>query len=284
MKVYLKPPRVASPSLARVASALELYAPKGITIVDRKRDADLVILHAIGRQDQILKEASEVNDYAVIQYAVRSTLRPTTEGWWPLWRDARAVWSYYDLQMLMDQDNVRAVLDFYHAPLGVSDAFSRKSDAKKYMIATTGQSYLTESVRECHLAAMHLGWPVFHLGEEQEQTMMTCRTGVSDGELAELYAQCRYVSGLRRIEGFELPAAEGLICGARPILFDRPHYRQWFEEFAIFIPETPREQTIEDLKAVFAQTYKPVTDQEIALARKRFNWKKITKGFWERLI
>ena len=92
------------------------------------------------------------------------------------------------------------------------------------------------------------------------------------------------MSGLRRIEGFELPAAEGLLCGARPIMFDRPHYRDWFNKWAIFIPEGNREEVLQSLIDVFQQEYRPVTLEEIAEARQLFDWQSIINGFWRYII
>ncbi len=283
-KVFLKPPTVASFSLQRVATQLEKYKPDDVEIVTNPKKADLVILHVIGRQDRMLDQASKCADYAVIQYAVRSTLRPETGGWMPLWNAARLVWSYYDLELLCNEDGVNhSHVNFYHSPLGVDAVFSQNTEEKKYLVMTTGQSYLTEGVRECIVAAQ--GQPVAHLGHQLRKKYVTCKTGLTDEELAQYYSECLYVSGLRRVEGFELPAAEGLLCGARPILFDRPHYRQWFEDFGIFIPEAPREEVVSSLKYIFDHKVGlPVTKQEQDKARELFNWETIIKGFWERVL
>lgn len=293
MKIYLKPPKVASPSLKRVSDALVRYMPEvyksDFEIVHTKEEADLVILHVIGRQDQVCKEAEELHSagkqYAVIQYAIRSTQRPHTSGWEKLWRNSKITWSYYDLPYLCQEDGVNFWFPFYYSPLGVDQSvFWSPYTRHELTIMTSGQSYLTESVRECVLADREtLNKGVLHLGNDIGRGV-ECVSGVSDRELAILYSTCMYVSGLRRVEGFELPAAEGLLCGSRPILFDRPHYRQWFSNFAIFIPEGPREEVLESLKKVFSSQYIPVIQEEIVSARKIFNWETIIKGFWERVL
>lgn len=293
MRVYLAPPKVASPSLMRVTDALVQHKPEWVEIVPAEDLADIVVLHVIGRQDQTIKQVWQLNckdkDYAVIQYAIRSTLRPETEGWLPLWRHAKVTWSYYDLPELVAEDGITgnaANFDFYHAPLGVDEVFTQSLnyDKRIFQILTSGQSYLTESVRECLLAARAVGTDIYHLGDNLKMKNAWCGTGLTDRELAGIYSQCKYVSGLRRVEGFELPAAEGLMCGARPIMFDRPHYRKWFNDWAIFIPESPREETIEHLRNVFSSPYNGVTQDEIAAARQLFNWERIIKNFWERLF
>lgn len=283
-KVFLEPPKVASPSLSRVADALTKYKPEGVEIVSDEAEADIVVLHVIGRQDQVLEKARNLPRYAVIQYAVRSTLRPATTGWLPLWENADLVWSYYDLFSLCEEDGITPDFDFYHSALGVDPIFQRSDLFKTFLIATSGQSYLTESVRECVLAASHFPLPVFHLGAELDKERVTCKTGISDEELCHYYSQAMYVSGLRRVEGFELPAAEGLLCGARPILFDKPHYRKWFNGLALFIPEGDRDEVIKSLVKIFAAPYQPVTVAERRDAAQRFNWETICTKFWEKLI
>lgn len=299
MNIYLKPPDVASPSLMRVTDALIQYKPSWVKIVSNEDAADIIVLHVIGRQKQVTKRAYEINckdkAYAVIQYAIRSTLSPKTEGWMPLWRHAKVVWSYYDLLQLVAEDGITdaaAHFDFYHSPLGVnSEVFNPEWDQpneRKIPIMTSGQSYLTESVKECFTAAKacfpDVNPTAIHLGKDLGRKNFYYLYDISDSELALFYSQVMYVSGLRRIEGFELPAAEGLLCGARPIMFDRPHYRKWFNDWAIFIPESTREETIEHLKNIFTSEYKPVTQEEIAAAKELFDWEKICTKFWERLF
>ena len=294
MNVYITPPAVVSPSLTRVSQALQQYKPGDVTIVQKESDADLVILHVIGRKEQNTKKAQEIiksgKKYAVIQYAIKSTLNPDSREWYDFWMRAELVWSYYDLVTILAQDGYWNYSfdywpygNFYCSPLGVSDDFKSRTDtAKNFLIATSGQSYLTESVRECAIAADDQN--IFHLGSEMSRKNIYCKTGISDKELAVWYSQCKYVSGLRRVEGFELPAAEGLLCGARPIMFDRPHYRQWFNDYAIFIEEKPREEVVQSLKNVFSKEYRPVTQEEMNSARKLFDWKIIVQGFWERVL
>ena len=102
--------------------------------------------------------------------------------------------------------------------------------------------------------------------------------------MADYFSQCQFVSGLRRIEGFELPVLEGALCGARPIVFDQPHYKHWFKDFAVFIGEGSREEVIDSLESVFRIGAIPVSENEKALIRERFNWYKIIRGFWERIL
>ncbi len=67
-------------------------------------------------------------------------------------------------------------------------------------------------------------------------------------------------------------------------MFDRPHYRRWYDGLAEFIPETSRKQMIEDLKVLLKKGAKPVTLEEIKEAKKRFNWEKLVTEFWKRCL
>ena len=276
---------IDSRGVQRVATALRKHLLAG-AIVDSTREADLVVLHVIGRQDRMWAQAkkllAEGKRYAVIQYCLRSTLRPSTEGWLPLWRDAEAVWSYLDLPTLCAEDGQQADFAFYHAPLGVDGSvfYPRPLQEERCNVVTSGLSYLTESVREVIKAARIARQEIIHLGP-QVAPKLFCVENVEDATLAGIYSQSLYVSGLRRTEGFELPAAEGLLCGARPILFNRPHYRQWYDGLGVFIPEGSREEVIESLVKVFSRPYVPLNQVQIFEAGKRFAWPPILNDFWK---
>ena len=280
-----------SQGIFRVVDALGKYSPSEVEFVQSEEEADVVVMSVTGRRDKALAKLEDIlsknKKPVVIQYAVRSTQKPHTKEWSELWRKAHLTWSYYNLNLYCEEDSISPEFNFYHAPLGVeSEVFSRKFEysIKDYVIATNSLSYLTESVREVIAAAARLNETVFYLGEELDIPNVTCRTSISDEELSYYYNHSIFVSGLRRKEGFELPAVEGLFCGARPIFFDQPHYRQWFNDFGIFIPETPREAVIDNLEDIFKNTYRPVSDEEIERANDIFNWKKIVPEFWRRVI
>ena len=154
-----------------------------------------------------------------------------------------------------------------------------------YLSGTSGSSWLTESVRECCNAARRVGGRTFHLGPKVSQnSYITCLKGMSDEYLARLWGSCKYVSGLRRTEGFELPAIEDLVCGTRPVLFDREHYRGWYGDFAEYIPEGSRAEVTDSLEKLFRGRYRTVTRAERDEAIKRFDWRPIINRFWRRVL
>jgi glycosyltransferase involved in cell wall biosynthesis len=155
---------------------------------------------------------------------------------------------------------------------------------KEWAIATSGFSWLTESVRECALAVQAVGGRVLHVGPEMDRPWVDCVQDVSDLELAAYYRGSAYVSGLRRIEGFELPAAEGLVCGARPICFYKAHYKDWYGDWAEYVDEGPRPMVQDELTRLLSGPYRHVTDAERQAACARFDWAKLVPTFYGRMV
>ena len=289
MKVYLQPDTY-SRGIVRVCDALMQYAPEGIQLVQSPWDADFEIIHAYGRHDAIERRIDLLRrkgkPYAMIQYAIRSTIRPNTFDWMNMWQRAKVVWSYYDLFRLCDEDNTRGEFNFFYSPLGVDpEVFKETPRERRFIVGACAQHALAEGARECSFAAKRVQKPMFFLGHELRRGPdVVCCQNIDDSEVANYWSQCRYVSGLRRIEGFEFPVLEGAMCGARPIVFDRPHYRKWFDDFAVFIPEAPRDQVIDALESVFRQEIPQVSEDEKAMIRERFNWDRIIKSFWKEIL
>lgn len=292
MKVYAKS-NIDSRGIQRVEKAIQDYAPSYIEFVDDEKDADFLILHVNGRRDANVARAQNFGkSYAVIQYCLRSTQKPNTSEWMELWENADLVFSYYNLSEEMKKDgNQLYEWNFYLAPLGVSEAFEPKTVEKEYIACTSGHHYLTEGAREVILAAKEVGMRVAHLGYGCEGIENVDQfNDLTDTQVAELYSKCHFVSGLRTKEGFELPAAEATACGIRPILFDTPNYRQWYENTgALFIPEENRETTIEHLTNIFKEHQSnnfektPLDMREVYVGKHKFDWETIIKGFWSRL-
>lgn len=292
MKVYLELPS-DSRGLRRVYDAFIKYKPQEVEITRDSTKADLTILHVNGRNQTLRKKIdtlrADSRPYVMMQYVLRSTKNPDTRDWIDLWGYAKLVWSYYDLAQLIkeDTDSESVSFDnFYYAPLGVEpEVFKEYPGRRNATITVHSQSYLTESARECIAASLKVGKDAIFITNKKEFLKgAQVYTNVTDKEMSYLYSYAQYVSGLRRIEGFEQPVIEGLLCGARPIVFDRPEMRHWFNEFALFIPELPREETIDYLTGVFRSPGNNVTEAEKALALERFNWSIIMKGFWERVL
>ena len=264
--------------MVRVARALAQYAPPSVELLDSPSGADLVVSHVIGYGP------TPDTPEAIIQYCVNST-GEGLEWWKERWHKARLVWSYYDLE-------VHTPRNFYFAPLGVDASFTQGQETPRDIgIMTSGfvSGPGAEAIEEAWSAASTVGLRALHLGPPQIEGMRvppprwTSVCGVTDEELAALYHRCEWVSGLRHVEGFELPVIEGLCCGARPIVFDRPDMTTWYEGHAAFVPECEGVELAEVLTEVLRHVPVPVSQQEREIVAATFNWATIARGFWERL-
>lgn len=285
MKVYLDPPEWLSRSIHRIAKALADAAPAGVKIVKERRQADLEIIHAIGTGS--IPSDLGVRPYAMTQLCLRTTENPLPSYWAPLWRNAVAVWSYFDLVAYLDEFGESADFLFYHAPLGVDGrVFDFNGTSRDFKLGTSGYVASTECVGECDEAVRQVGGKQFHLGPEADIGLpgLTYALGIDDGVLAQFWARCERVSGLRRGEGFELPAYEGLACGARPLVFDLPCYRHWLGEAADFVPHVPASELVPHLAAVLSEPPRPVSRDERAAFLERHQWATLAGGFWERAL
>jgi hypothetical protein len=285
MKAFVEPPYGLSRAMTRVSRALRQGRPTGVEFVDTAREADFVLLHVTGIRDMTptIENLQALGQrYGVIQYCLETSGLSACE-WLPIWKGAEIVWSYYDLQATLDTP----LTNFYRSPLGVDANVFRPYDvSKRYAIATSGYVMETEGVLEAVAASKNVGSRLFHLGPPDPRfgDHVDARLNISDELLAAYYSACDFVAGLRRIEGFELPAAEGLLCGVRPIMFDRPHYTDWFRPFALFIPERSFEEVTRELTTLFQHRLDyPVTASERDEARERFDWQRIVSGFWSAL-
>ena len=300
MRVLAKSPSHLSRAMFRVDKALEAYAPPGIEFVSRQADADFVVLPVVGYPDTLEAVQGCIprrQSYALIQYCMRTTQKPNTLDWMPLWQTADCVWSYYDLPRLVseDQGDIDGV-PFYHAPLGVDEPFTFPYVSTRRTLGAVTSGYVSrfdaEAIEEVAIAARIVGSKVAHVGpfpegfknDESPGKHWSFHYAISDEELANLYRSSLWVSGLRHTEGFELPALEGLCCGARPILFDRPEMRQWFDGHAVFVPECHGEELVARLVEVMSQPPEPVTTEERERIMQRFSWRPIVEGFWANVL
>lgn len=293
-RVYVDAPEPNIRSMERIISNLKRYAPPDVEFVSDASQAHLVLIHANGRFDRAERQAQGAQllgqQYAIIQYCLRSTMKPETHHWRDLWNNAKLVWSYYDLNGCIREDSGYGILkNLYCSPLGADSTVFLTNPAssnlnRSFMLGMSGGGPMVESVREGAKATERCGQKMFHLGPLHYMSHIYTAENVSDIELAMLYRQCYYFAGLRRKEGFEMCCAEAVLCGARPIFFDRIHYRQWFNDLAVFIPEGSRDDVIESLVKIFQQPITLVSPDEQEIARTRFHWPTICTEFWRRVL
>lgn len=306
MKVFLTPVGLHSRAMIRIADALTRYAPPSVEIVNDASLADLHVLYVIGFdawEDRAKPLIDQEKEYIVVQCCFRSVPGYTDPSQWNgLWdSDAtRLVWSYYDLSEHCTKLNT----PFYHAPLGVDGTFGYQKALhtttqplipklifkdQSFPIITTGyvSAPCAEAIEEVWIAAQRLGLSVLHIGPPKVAGISGLYTnvrsieGMSDSELAWYYSKARYVFSLRHTEGFELPAAEALVCGTRGVLFDQPDLHHWYSNHVEYVPDCSGEELIGYLMDIMRKHPRPINEKEHRQILNRFDWRTICKGFWE---
>lgn len=280
MRIYAEVlPATLGRAMHRINAELRRQAPSDVEFVANVAEADLQVLDVIGLGSF---EYLELPSHVLLQHCYLTTETQDPRYWLTRFHRARLVMSYHDLPTLTGAYDFA----FYRAPWGVDGTVFRNLELPRTVaVLTTGHDPNGEAILECFSAARRVGLPVVHLGRNlRPADGVHCVAGVSDEELVVHYSKARYVSGLRRGEGFELPVLEGLVCGARPICFDTPGYRYWFNEHAVFVPELPHNELVEALVEILARDPDPVTPEERAAVLEHFNWATIFGEFWSLLL
>lgn len=288
MKVFVTPKGLHSPAMVRIADAISKHRPEGVAIVPDEEGADVCVLYVIGRDyvDRARLLRSVGKRYVVVQCCLRTAgfHGQHDEGWYGLWRDSEFVWTYYDMHELSEAIGFR----LYCSPLGVDSAFTPHLDiTRDRLVITTGcvAGPSAEAIEEVWTAANILGISALHIGPDKVVGMgqppgWRSTHGISDAELVVAYSRAMWVAALRHTEGFELPAAEGLACGACPILFDQWPTRRWYGNSAMYVEDRSGASLIKDL--VITMSRDPVVHRDADLSG--FDWSTICAGFWANLL
>lgn len=263
----------------RVDKAYHDWAPSTVQWVDTPEEADVQIVHILGKGE--LKNIKNPN-YIVIQSCYHTQdIPPTDDGLRPLWENAILVVSFHDLPSYQPNWDFR----FHGMPFGADDCVffpTPRSRSRAKAVLSTGHISSTESLEELFTACVETGYKMAHLGADFGWDTDTFKhyENLSDEDVRVLYNTVNYTSCLRRIEGFELPAIEGLLCGARPITFSLSTYR-WYHKYAVVIEDTNSRDITESLIHVLKGNIGlPVTDEEIEEVRQAFSWSVLIPEFW----
>jgi hypothetical protein len=279
VRAFLQPTGMHSPAMVRIAKALARHAPPGVEVTRDRSGADLVVLYVI---DDVQQETHRLRArgqrYAMVQCCLRTCAgRPDPVAWRDIWAGAECVWSYYDLSPWFGEGS------FYHAPLGVDDAFkgAAPNGPRRRLVVTTGcvSAPNAEAIEEVWAAAELAGVQAIHVGPENVPGVPSGKSlgWVTDAQLAALYRQAGFVAALRHVEGFEMPAAEGLACGALPILFEQEATRRWYDGRAALLPECSGEELVQSLVRTLRIDAEYLKGSE---AWAPFDWSAIVAGFW----
>lgn len=290
IKVFVRPVGLFSPAMVRIANALGAAAPSQILLVDDESDCDVSVMYVIGgdyidRANILLEHGKQ---YVPVQCCLKSAGYneadiPSRTRWYEFWAKSMMLYTYYDF--LDPYPELRDKT--YLAPLGTSLGFlspSHEPPSNPYVV-TSGHVHgaPAEAILEVWEAARIAGLRVKHVGTRQVQGIPMSRVPkhvtmlghVTDSALAQVYQGAKFVAALRYVEGFELPAMEGLASGAIPVLFDQRDLRLWYGPHARYVNEHATSAAlVNNLVEAFQDepnSYPPTI---------LYPWPTIADGFW----
>lgn len=257
---------------------LKRYAPNRIKFVQDVVDADVQIVNVTR-----LSDLSKVKckNYIVLFHCRGEWSEEPIESYKDFFKKALFVYSHQDLK-----SEIKEPFNFIRGPWGTDTSRFFQTNLfhkRQYKIINTGWVAETEGIDESLIACDLLGVNQLHIGPNLQFKSPSYKfsNNLSNEDMMRAYNDSEFVCGLRRIEGFEKPVIEGLLCGARPICFDTPLFRYWYDGIAEFVPECPKNELIGHLKALFDKGARPVTESEKSLAIKRFGWVNVAINFWD---
>jgi glycosyltransferase involved in cell wall biosynthesis len=281
MKIYTMVDDWLGHAFHRIDKAYHDWAPGDIEWVDSPEQADIQIVHIVGKGE--LKNIKNDN-YVVIQHCYVTQDIPEDQLR-ELWESALLVSSFHDLPSYRPEWSFR----FYGMPWGAEDStffLTGSLETRAKAIVATGYVAGTESLEEIFAACKGSGCKMVHLGKNFGWNQDAYRNygWITDETLRTIYNAVAYVSGLRRAEGFELAAIEGLFCGARPITYNLPTYR-WYSKYAIVIEDSDENDIIANLTYILENGIGlPVRQEEIDSAIKDFSWSNLIPKFWAAIM
>lgn len=288
LKVYAEVlPTTLGRAMYRINGAIKRYAPSWATFTKERGEADLQILDVIGKGSLDFLYCEKV---IILQHCYLTAEADSKNLWNTLFEKSKLVVSYMDLPRLAGTND----FNFYRMPWGIDPVtFNGFPSPKKDIdILSTGYVASTESIQEAYDAVRKVGGSILNIGANFNFGLgFYSLENISEELLRRLYERSKYVIGLRKMEGFELPILEGLACGTRGICYNADHYSHWFGNLVEYVEEDPASlhgapysaEVTDAIYKILMAPYRPVTEIERVYVKHRFSWENIMKGFWERV-
>jgi glycosyltransferase involved in cell wall biosynthesis len=266
------------------------YAPSCIEFVDDYSQANVQVLDITRLSD---KYNIKCNKYVALFHCRGEWSEEAIMDYVSIFEGAELVYSHLDLETLMTGEGkwskaeFNKRINFLRGPWGIDETlFSPSPVHRHYTIMTTGEIPKTEGISECLTACMNVDGKLLHIGPNLGYKSKAYRNtmNLTMEAMRTMYSSSKYVNALRRIEGFEKPAIEGALCGARPICFDTPLYRHWYKDIPVYVREGTFEETTHDLTATVKKEPKEVTEEEKKYIIDKFSWRAVAKNFWNKYL
>lgn len=268
--------------------------PSNINLVDDWIDADIIIENVVGTPDrknlchwreedwsEDIKMRAEIHEGPLVYVAHCSIV--DDDFFRMAFNKSKCVFGFLDFSKTVNAD-----YNYIRMPWGVDpNTFMELPDIKErpFDIYTWGASIKPdeEGILSLYKAMKQVDGKMLHSGIDYglEAPWYTFVPPADTyAGVAERLNRARFANALRREEGFELMGIQGALCGAKPLYFDLPCYRYWFDKFGIFVSQ---DNAVEDLVKVFSEDVSvPAEDKKYVIDN--FSWDNVAKIFWGNIL
>lgn len=257
---------------------LKKFAPRNVEFIQDYSEADLQILNVTRLADRYLLNNK---NYIVLMHTYGEWAEEPHNDYHKLFKDAKLVYSHLDLS---EHNGINYMRGPWGVDLSKFVALPGKS-VKFHDIFSTGFVAQTEGISEILSACITINGKMIHTGPKLFDDPHYTNLGLVDvNRLREVYNGSKYTNALRRVEGFEKTVSEGILSGSRPICFDTPLYRYWYEDLVEYVKEGSFDDTRNDLIKVLSTEPREVTEEEQKIVENKFGWINVARSFWERVL
>ena len=261
----------------RISKAFHDYSPSNIQWKEYAGSADVVMVHVVGTGEipiieKVLKAGKKIIIVAHI-YRTGGNI-----DWETLLPEAILSVSFHDFKSYFPNLNC----NFYSTPWGVDNTIIYDMNIPKTRkILSTGYVADTECLDKLYQACVNTNNFMYHTGKNFEFGEKYVHIPwLNDQGFNTMLNSVQYTSCLRDIEGFEMMGAEGLFCGARPIVPDLPTY-DWYEDFGYYVDM--QKDIVKQLEDLLLLTPPVPKEDEMQRIRELFDWKNIVPSIFERI-
>lgn len=295
-------------------------APSWVHFVGARELADVEVKHIVGKKeaDEAMYRPENWPPTVVVQHVIETSSgnfgrEGPRDCFRRLWRRSLLTVSFHDLAL----EAASGGFAFLPLPWGADGTVFLPPPADRHTalplppprtgVLIAGAAAHDESLGEVLFAAAHAGVRVAHIGTEHDPLCGDCARAVtllcsrpaalrgsrpcdfhdfygyvSTARKVAMLQRVEWVSALRKTEGFELLAVEGMLCGARPIVYNLSTYR-WYAEHAVRVPPPPGSEAFEALVNVLRRPAPVMTPAELSEVRGRFDWRTISAALFTRV-
>lgn len=257
----------------RISLAFHTYAPDWVEWVEDEKDSDLNLIHVVGGGEVPMLQLPKKK--IIIQHCY-FTASPQEFDYPKYWEESLLSCSFHDLTKYTTRK-----FNYHGMPWGADPAVFNlhPPSIREFIVGATGHIAETEGIDKVYEAVAQTKSKMWHTGQNfgWDSNRYQFIPYLHDTYFAKLLNHTQYISALRFIEGFELMAIEGLMCGARPIITQDATY-DWYREHAYTVDTT--KDIVPQLVDILSNSPRELSAEEHTKIISTFSWSTIMHNFY----